>query len=209
MREITEIVLYEQEVMIKIKMIWKGYKHYRRKILGKYDPTKIETNISYKIRVAGVVVLYHPDKDVIENISTYINQVGQLLIIDNSDIIDSKLIDKIKSLNNVNYISYGKNLGISSALNHAAKIAIEKGFKFLLTMDQDSKAPLNLVSSCISIFEGSNNVGLVTPIHGNKYGTHIRPVVGKTEKVTMAMTSGNLISLDVYKRLAVLMKIFP
>lgn len=161
---------------------------------------KIETNISYKIRVAGVVVLYHPDKDVIENISTYINQVGQLFVIDNSDFVDSKLIDIIKSLNNANYISYGKNLGIARALNHGAQIAIENGYQFLLTMDQDSKAPLNLVSSCVSILEGSNNVGLVTPIHGNKYGTHIKPVVSKTEKVTMAMTSGNLISLDVYKK---------
>lgn len=154
---------------------------------------------SSKYKVMGIVVLYQPDQNVIKNIFTYLDQVGQLLVIDNSDIVDSKIIDKIKSLNNINFISYGKNLGIARALNHAAQIAIENGYQFLLTMDQDSKAPLNLVSACVSIFESRNNVGLVTPLHANKYGTHIKPV-GKIEKVIIAMTSGNLISLDVYKK---------
>ncbi|OGU35022.1 MAG: hypothetical protein A2068_07225 [Ignavibacteria bacterium GWB2_35_6b] len=154
---------------------------------------------SSKYKVMGVVVLYNPDQDVLKNISTYLDQVGQLMVFDNSDITNSEIVDKIKSLKNVNYISFGQNLGIARALNHAAQVAIEKGYKFLLTMDQDSKAPLNLVSACISVFKGSNNVGLVTPLHANKFGTHIKPI-GQIEKTTIAMTSGNLISLDVYKK---------
>jgi len=154
---------------------------------------------SSKYKVMGVVVLYKPDQDVIENISTYLDQVGQLMVFDNSDITYSEIIDEIKSLENINYISFGQNLGIARALNHAAQVAIEKGYKFLLTMDQDSKAPLNLVSTCVSIFEGSNKVGLVTPLHASKFGTHIKPI-GQIEKTTIAMTSGNLISLDVYKK---------
>lgn len=154
---------------------------------------------SSKYKVMGVVILYHPDHEVIENISTYLDQVGQLLVIDNSDISHSKIVDEIKSFKNINYISYGQNIGIARALNHAAQVAIKKGYKFLLTMDQDSKVPLNLVNASVSIFEENNNVGLVTPLHAHKYGTHIKPI-GKTEKVIIAMTSGNLISLDVYKK---------
>ena len=153
-----------------------------------------------KHKVAGVVVLYNPTHEVINNINSYVNQVSYLIVIDDSDMVDFKIVDEIKSFNDVHYISYGKNLGIAKALSHAAQIAIENGYQYLLTMDQDSKAPLNLVNACVAVFENNNNVGLVTPIHGNKYGTHIKPIAGKTEKVNMAMTSGNLISLDVYNK---------
>lgn len=150
--------------------------------------------------VCGVTVLYNPEKIVIENINSYVNQIDYLFIIDNSDFASDFVKSYYVSNNKVEYIFNNANLGIAAALNAGAHKALGMGFQYLLTMDQDSKAPLNLVSSCVSIFEGSNNVGLVTPIHGNKYGTHIKPVVSKTEKVTMAMTSGNLISLDVYKK---------
>ncbi len=150
-------------------------------------------------KVCGVVILYNPNYEVIENINTYLNQVDLLYVIDNSENVNCEIVNKIKYLDKVKYISFNKNLGIAKALNIAAETAIENGYHYLLTMDQDSKAPLNLVSACVSIFEGSNNVGLVTPLHAHKYGTHIKPI-GKTEKVTIAMTSGNLISLDAYKK---------
>ncbi|MBK9098365.1 MAG: glycosyltransferase [bacterium] len=144
--------------------------------------------------------MFNPEKAVIENINSYLDQTDHLYVIDNSESVSDFVKVYYEKNKKVEYIFNNNNIGIAAALNIAAQKSLALGFQYLLTMDQDSKAPLNLVSSCVSIFEGSNNVGLVTPIHGNKYGTHIKPVVSKTEKVTMAMTSGNLISLDVYKR---------
>ena len=38
-----------------------------------------------KIKLAGVVVLYNPDDNYIDNINSYINDIDLLYIIDNSE----------------------------------------------------------------------------------------------------------------------------
>ena len=37
------------------------------------------------MKLCGVVVLFHPEEDVIENIKTYIGELDRLYIIDNSE----------------------------------------------------------------------------------------------------------------------------
>jgi len=92
------------------------------------------------MQIAGVVVLYHPDvPTTIENIVTYAHQVNKLYVFDNSE---PSSFDMAKALSELNiaheYISTGTNEGISKRLNEAAHKAIQEGYDFLLTMDQDS-----------------------------------------------------------------------
>ncbi|HQE59909.1 MAG TPA: glycosyltransferase family 2 protein [Spirochaetota bacterium] len=92
------------------------------------------------MKLAGATVLYNPDISILDNIRTYIDEIDLLIIVDNSEIQNKKLISKLKKYGKkIQYISYGENLGIAKALNTAAKLAIEKGFSHLLTMDQDSR----------------------------------------------------------------------
>ena len=149
-------------------------------------------------RICGTVILYNPDKSVRENIKSYLNQVELLIVVDNSETIDSKLVDEIRSFENVDYIFFTENLGVATALNVAANRAIEKGFQYMLTMDQDSKVQPNMVSSLLEISKGKTNVGIIAPLHMHKYGTHLKPV-GSEQKVLLTMTSGNLLSLEAYK----------
>ncbi|WP_318606621.1 glycosyltransferase [Mitsuokella jalaludinii] len=90
-------------------------------------------------KIAAVVVLYNPDKTVLKNISTYTSSVGKLYIVDNTPDGKIKKSFDISSLSNTEYIQLGENKGIAYALNKGMEMAKRDGFKFLLTMDQDSK----------------------------------------------------------------------
>ena len=153
-----------------------------------------------KEKVAAVVILYNPDLDVLNNISSYINQVDKLFVVDNSDTINSTLIEKIKNLKTVEYICNKSNLGIAAALNIGANNAIQEGFEYLLTMDQDSEAPPNLVLNLVKCFSKELNIAIVSPLLQSSKAKNIVNIRGKScEQVFTAWTSGNLVKLSTYK----------
>lgn len=88
------------------------------------------------IKLAGCVILYNPDKDVIRNIESYIKYLDRLYIVDNQngEIITDELKNKYS---NVEIIKHSENMGIAYSLNKVLKICQNK-YTYLLTMDQDS-----------------------------------------------------------------------
>ena len=85
------------------------------------------------MKLAGVVVWYHPNINDVQNIFSYINDLDRLYIFDNSDNKNNRKF--VPDSKKIKYISKKKNLGIATALNYAAKEAIREGYEFLLTMD--------------------------------------------------------------------------
>jgi len=147
-------------------------------------------------KIDGVVVLYHPDNTIFDNIDSYINGLSTLYVIDNSEIKNEKLIEKLKvKYPTIKYIDNGGNQGIAHALNIGAKLAIENGADWLLTMDQDSKFENNDLQKMIQWVEENKtiDIGIVSPMHE----------VDEKKKYkfykTITMTSGNLLNLDIYK----------
>jgi rhamnosyltransferase len=92
------------------------------------------------MNVAAVVILYHPEEKTAANILSYALNVKRLYIFDNTEKnnISADVLDKFKQLDHVLYFHDGENKGIAIRLNEAAKKAIEEGYEWLLTMDQDS-----------------------------------------------------------------------
>ena len=148
------------------------------------------------MRLAGVIVFYYPKKENILNIDNFIDSVDRLYIIDNSedDIIRFKDNHKIK------YIKFGKNNGIAKALNVAANLAIEEKYEWLLTLDQDSFINNKIICDMKKFIKNNSNlkIGLVSPYHDIKSDEKINDVEFE-EKIDI-MTSGNIINLDVYKK---------
>jgi rhamnosyltransferase len=153
-------------------------------------------NTDSKKTVCGVTVLYNPQKNVIYNINSYLEQIDYLYIIDNSEKFSDFIKSYYEASKKVEYISNKSNLGIAAALNIGAHKALEKGFQYLLTMDQDSKAPSFMVESLLNTALSNVDVGIVSPKHSNKFGTHINIPV--TKDVVRVMTSGNLLFLEAY-----------
>ena len=151
-------------------------------------------------RIAAIVVLYNPETSVLDNLNSYVNQVEKIYTIDNSEHINSSVVDKIKCIKKVEYISKGLNMGIASALNTGAKKAIEDGFEYILTMDQDSKASSSLVSNLLLCFLKDSKIALVSPILQHPKGRNIKYESMKScEQVFTTWTSGNLVDLNIFK----------
>jgi rhamnosyltransferase len=148
-------------------------------------------------KIAACVVLYNSSLNCLNCIATYQHQVERVYVVDNSEQPDSDLVTHLLAIPTVQYMPNGGNLGIATALNRAASRAINDGFTYLLTMDDDTKMPPNGVVQILLVFEqhhSSKPIGLVS-------GIHTRPRIAETIKsVPYTMTSGNLLSLHAYQQ---------
>lgn len=147
------------------------------------------------MKLAAVVVFYHPNDENIENIKNYERFVDKFYIVDNS----SDDINYYKSNKKVEYIKYGDNKGIATALNEGARRAIEDGYQWLLTMDQDSKITGNIIKQMEQYLmkHADEKIGLVSPYHDIHSDEIVLDV--EAEEMIEVMTSGNIISLKAYQ----------
>ena len=151
------------------------------------------------MKLAGLVVLYNPSKQIIENLNNYLQFVNKLYVIDNSE---KPFFNKqLFSNSNIDFYYKNENLGIAKALNIGCKKAIEDGFKWLLTMDQDSIFNINTVNQLCDYIE-NNDVSktyIVSPWLNTKLLDE-KPVE-KISHPTDVMTSGSIMNLDLYKKI--------
>lgn len=146
--------------------------------------------------IAGVVVLYNPNEKVYENISKYCEGLEKLYVYDNSPLRNEWLYAKLTA--NCEVIKDGGgNDGIAKAYNKAAVKAKKDGFKWLLTMDQDSFYTKNMLEKLKKVIEKTldENTVIIAPIIDG------RPVKDKKEIIEYAISSGSLVCLDILEKI--------
>lgn len=151
-----------------------------------------------KNQIACVVILYNPEKVIVENIKSYLDYVDIIYLVDNSQKINKYIYSKLIKYDKLHYISLNSNKGIAFPLNLAAKKAIKDNYQWLLTMDQDSYFTNGSLKNMISYIKNNDTskTGIITPHHKiNKKNIGSN----KTETVLTTMTSGNLLNLKIYK----------
>jgi len=152
-----------------------------------------------KLKIAGIVTLYNPTDQDIKNIDTYIDDIDRLYVIDNTEGKDNK--SRIPSNEKIKYIFKNENLGVATALNMGAKNAIEEGYKYLLTMDQDTTFKPGVMKKLKEVINNTDmsKIGIVTPWH------HTKLIDKKPETETDdphdVMTSGNILNLDIWQKI--------
>jgi rhamnosyltransferase len=151
--------------------------------------------------IAGVTILYNPEKSVINNIFSYLSEIDLLFLVDNSN--DGKERDFLTELignDKIVYYSEQLNMGVARALNFAAKSAKEKGYKWLLTMDQDSIVNNHSIKYSIMYIKENfkNDIGIVSPFHYNKGRILPQNNASVIEEKLTTMTSGNFLNLEAY-----------
>ena len=154
-------------------------------------------------KIAACVVLYNPSEQVIANMQSYCLYVDCLIAVDNSEQKNNTVITAIQSdLHQVIYKFLHANLGIAAALNIACTTAVEKGFDWMLTMDQDSsfvEDDLRKMIADINVIEKQyGKVGIITPHHILAEG-YTEDLGENFTRRRIAMTSGNLLNLQAYK----------
>ena len=148
------------------------------------------------LKLAGVVLLYHPDKSkTIENIATYALQLNKLYIFDNSAQPSIALSKDLPHLNiPIEYISTGKNEGVAKRLNEASEKARQEGFDFLLTMDQDSSFKPGDFEKYKSLIHLSDNSYVAQ--YGVNHQPNFTPAKDLPEEALALITSGSILDLS-------------
>jgi len=119
---------------------------------------------------------------------------------DNSPKSKNDYVEELKRVKKIEYATLGRNVGIAKALNEIAKIALLKGYQYLLTMDQDSYFTVPNLVHMISLAMSDSRIGIVSPVHLVKNDLPEK-VHGDSEEILTTMTSGNLLNLEVWNNL--------
>jgi len=147
------------------------------------------------MKIAATVILYYPDENVIENILSYSNSVEKLYLVDNTETPTKLITDNLKRFTGAVYMHDGENKGIAERLNLASNLALEDGFDWLLTMDQDSSFGRNTFINylnCLSSFENKDGVSMFGINHVKESDS---PNLCSAVNVNHLITSGGVLNL--------------
>lgn len=154
-------------------------------------------SVPVRADIAAVVVLYNPGDGLLANIESYAAQVDRVIAVDNSDHPDEALKAGLVS-HGVEYVPMGGNSGIAAALNAGCRRAVELGYSWALTMDQDSTATPGLVATLAEEVADADEVAIVAPSWHQVDGDPV-PAGAPTRDLDYAMTSGNLLRLGAFE----------
>lgn len=162
-----------------------------------------------KNSVCCVIVTYNIGKKFYSCYNAIANQVEKVIIVDNGS--NSETINIIKRLNeneNTSLILNSENLGIATALNKGIKKALEEGFQWILTMDNDSIATSDMVKNMLEQYEGFEEketiVGMFPTYIDLGYNEQSQEKkINKSKEykfVNAEITSGNLLKSEIFKK---------
>lgn len=150
------------------------------------------------MKVACGIVLYNPSQYDVKNILKYIFYFDKVYIFDNSETEKNKiniLADNIEQIENIG------NNGLSIAYDVMAKKALNDGFDYLITLDQDSKLDTETISKMIQAMDNycdNDKIGIFCPeVFYNK-----KKVIRSKENkfVSWCISSGSMINLSLYNK---------
>jgi rhamnosyltransferase len=153
------------------------------------------------MRIAAAVILYHPTESALTNMDTYQDYVQKVFVFDNSE-KETAIRQMVQQKNNIEYHQDFENKGIATRLNQACEKAIDEGYDWLLTMDQDSffsPDSLAFYLKCFSEYSAKEKVAVFGTRYQRQHKTSL-PVCAARETLNL-ITSGMLVNLKHFKDL--------
>lgn len=161
-------------------------------------------------KVAAIIVSYNPDNNLLDSVKLLINQVERIIIVDNgSESEKKKNINLIRNIDEkkIEVIFNEENLGIATALNIGVRLALKQGYKWVLTMDQDSKVSKNMVDKMLEVYNSIDEKERrdILSIFPNFVDERIQSIEENSdmenyEYVDADITSGNLLRAEVFDK---------
>ncbi|MBI3875963.1 MAG: glycosyltransferase family 2 protein [Verrucomicrobia bacterium] len=159
--------------------------------------------------ICAIVVTFNPPPDVAANVAALLPQVDALVIVDNASRPAAKvLLEPLRAEAKVNFIFNAENLGIGAALNQGVRFAQERGFEWIASFDQDSRAPADYLRTLLdarAAFPQPERVAVVAPRYrDNAAGTLHSFAYGRPPEhelfavVRTTITSGNLLPAKLF-----------
>lgn len=160
-----------------------------------------------KEQICALITTYRPKDSIISNVQTILHQVGEVIIVDDGAIEDNveKLTEWFRNVSKVTIWHQPANSGIAAALNIGIKIAKQKHYQWVLTLDDDSLPDLDVVDrlcKCLYLINGSCPVGVIGMRWTSKY--HLSSKYNRTSAPVKYLakrgiiTSGSMFSIKNY-----------
>lgn len=153
--------------------------------------------------IAAVVVTFHPDAKVLENLSVLRPQTDRLIVVDNGS-SDGELtpLRELCDALGAELLENGENLGIATALNQGVAAARETNCSWVLLFDQDSRVTDGFVEAMVRFFLSNpwgDRLAIANPRYVDfRLGTPLpqhREIDGVLESAT---TSGSLSRMSLF-----------
>jgi rhamnosyltransferase len=153
--------------------------------------------------VCAVLVTFHPDEGLPARIERVLLEVGALVIVDNgSDEAALGMLRRLAADPRIVLVLNFANLGIARALNLGIARAGERGYAWVLLLDQDSVIDAGMLNAMIEIraaYPAADRLAVIgagfRDVNKNAGETRAARADKEWEEVESVITSGSLIAL--------------
>jgi rhamnosyltransferase len=142
--------------------------------------------------ICAVIVTYHPNADMVANLSTIYAQVQGMVVVDNGS-TPEELAPLRKAANKQGFhvIENNENLGIAEALNQAVHWAMSQGFLWVILFDQDSKITEGFLDAMLETWQSHPHREKVASLHPR----YVEPGTGIEPRIRRAADGGPFVSI--------------
>lgn len=162
------------------------------------------------MRICSGIITYNPTlTDVSTCLEALCNQVERVIIVDNASKNVKSLQEVVSKYANVTLVKNSQNIGFAKALTQVFKWAKSQGFNWVLTLNDDSVVPSNMISEYKKILENqgslvnqknakNSKIAIVCSLLKNRLdGTILHSKCHEDE----CITSGSLTSVEAWQKI--------
>jgi rhamnosyltransferase len=154
-------------------------------------------------RVCAVVVTFHPESSVSDNLFRVRSQVDNIIVIDNGSSAEAlSLLRSLATQMCFSLVENGENLGIAAALNIGVRMALAQGYRWISLFDQDSAVTDGFIDAMLrSYVEDPHHekIAIICPRFKDPViGMTDEPPIAKDGRPLYTITSGSLMPIEVF-----------
>jgi rhamnosyltransferase len=151
--------------------------------------------------VMALVVTYHPDPGVSNRMRALIGTVGAILFVDNGSRPDEiASLEPLVREGDAHLMQNERNVGLATALNQGFRWAADRGFAWVLTLDQDTEPTSEVVPEATRVLaaHADRRIAVIGAGYGEGTVKGLSPVGGE---VAYVITAGALHSVSAWQHL--------
>lgn len=156
-------------------------------------------------KICAIIITWNSGSDIYRSLPAIAPQVNEVVIVDNGSRQDQLNILKeaVKRFPNACIIQNPKNKGIANAINRGTEYALEKGYEWVITLDDAAKPEKNLMKKLFSAYasllpQDQEKTAIIAPNYSNLKGpVYAKGPVYFTET---AVQTGQLIKTTIWKK---------
>lgn len=151
-------------------------------------------------------VTYKPRAEFIDNIVNVVPQVDHVVVVDNGSSTETEQrLREFGMRPGCTVIPSAENLGIARALNLGVKYALDSGYDWVCTFDQDSQVSDGFVSTMLDTYQQApdpQRVAIIAPSYvDHDSGVRMQLKRSGNGEILTAMTSGSVVPLTAIRKL--------